>query len=105
MELEENCDFLLYYSNLDHIEENFIYNISQLIIKYPLIWYNFLENILKNKIMISFRDAALIVSLELLTRQLRNSFNFVYDVMVKSQVVVHTIEKKGFLIIYVYSQK
>ena len=63
MELEENCDFLLYYSNLDHIEENFIYNISQLIIKYPLIWYNFLENILKNKIMISFRDAALLVSL------------------------------------------
>lgn len=105
MELEENCDFLLYYSNLDHIEENFIYNISQLIIKYPLIWYNFLENILKNKIMISFRDAALIVSLELLTRQLRNSFNFVYDVMIKSQVIVHTIEKKGFLIIYVYSQK
>jgi hypothetical protein len=105
MELQEQYDFLLSYNSLDGIEADFMANIMQLIIKYPLIWYNFLENILKNKIMISFRNAALIVSLELLTRQLRNSFNYVYEVMLRSNVVRHTIEKKGFLIIYVYSQK
>jgi hypothetical protein len=55
--------------------------------------------------MISFKNRALIVSLELLTRQLKNSFDCIYSVMLKSGVVIRTIEKKGFLIIYVYSDK
>jgi hypothetical protein len=77
MEPQENYEYLLFYNDLDPVEENFIFQIMQLIINYPLIWFNFLENILKNKIMISFRNNALIVSLELLTRQLKNSFDHV----------------------------
>ena len=105
MEPQENYEYLLFYNDLDPVEENFIYNIMQLIINYPLIWFNFLENILKNKIMISFRNNALIVSLELLTRQLKNSFNHVYRLLLDTNVVLNTIEKKGFLIIYLYSEK
>ena len=105
MEPQENYEYLLFYNDLDPVEENFIYNIMQLIINYPIIWFNFLENILKNKIMISFRNNALIVSLELLTRQLKNSFNHVYRLLLDTNVVLNTIEKKGFLIIYLYSEK
>ncbi|MDD4000431.1 MAG: hypothetical protein PHX62_06030 [Bacilli bacterium] len=102
--LQENYDYLIAYNTLDPVEENFFMNILQLIINYPLIWFNFLENILKNKIMISFRARALIVSLELLTKQLKNSFDHVFRLMRNSNVVSSTIEKKGFLIIYVYSE-
>lgn len=105
MEPQENYDYLLMFNALDPVEENFLYNILQLIINYPLVWFNFLENILKNKIMISFGNQALIVSLELLTRQLRNAFEQIYRLMLKSNVVINAIEKKGFLIIYVYSEK
>jgi hypothetical protein len=105
MELQENYDYLICYNTLDPIEENFLMNILQLIINYPLIWFNFLENVLKNKIMISFRNRALIVSTELLTRQLKNSFDHVFQLMKNCNVVINTIEKKGFLIIYVYSEK
>lgn len=103
MDAQENNEYLLMFNALDPVEENFLYNILQLIINYPLVWFNFLENILKNKIMISFRNRALIVSLELLTRQLRNSFEQIYRLMLKSDIVLNAIEKKGFLIIYVYS--
>jgi len=105
MELTQNYDYLVSYNSLDKIEERFFANILQLIINYPIIWYNFLENILKNKVMISFRNTALILSTELLTRQQKNSFTHVFNIMIKSGVVINTIEKKGFLIIYVYSQK
>ena len=87
MDAQENNEYLLMFNALDPVEENFLYNILQLIINYPLVWFNFLENILKNKIMISFRNRALIVSLELLTRQLRNSFEQIYRLMLKSDVV------------------
>lgn len=105
MELVENCNFLMCYNSLDGIEEHFFNHIMQLIINYPIDWMNFLENILKNKLLISFQNTALIVSIDLLTPQLRNSFNHVYQCMVDCGVIVKTIKTKGFLIIYVYSQK
>ena len=103
MDAQENYEYLLMFHALDPVEENFLYNILELIINYPLVWFNFLENILKNKVMINIRNRALIVSMELLTRQLRNSFEQIYRLMLKTNVVLNAIEKKGFLIIYLYS--
>ena len=105
LELTQNYDFLVCYNSLDRIEERFFNNMMLLIINYPIVWYNFVENILKNKLMISFRNTALIVSLELLTPQQRNAFKHVYQVMIDNNVILKSVEKKGFLIIYVYSQK
>lgn len=105
MEIYENSNYLLCYNTLDEVEATFFNNIINYIIYYPIDWYNFLENILKNKLMMSYRNTALIVSLEILTPQLKNSFNHIYDCMISSGVVLNSIETKGFLIIYVYSEK
>lgn len=105
MEIYENSNFLMCYNVLDEVEANFFNNIIRFIIYYPIDWYNFLENILKNKLMISYRNTALIVSLEILTPQLKNSFNHIYECMNRCGVILNTIETKGFLIIYVYSEK
>lgn len=105
MEIFENSNFLMCYNLLDEVEANFFNNIINYIIYYPIDWYNFLENILKNKLMISYRNTALIVSLEILTPQLKNSFNHIYKCMQSSGVILNVIETKGFLIIYVYSEK
>ena len=105
MEIFENDNFLMCCNLLDEVETNFFNNIINYIIYYPIDWYNFLENILKNKLMISYRNNALIVSLEILTPQLKNSFDHIYKCMEDSGVILNVIETKGFLIIYVYSQK
>ena len=68
MEARADYDFLLYYYSLDQNEERFIREILKLIINYPIVWYNFLENILKNKVMINVKNGVMIVSLELLPR-------------------------------------
>lgn len=105
LEASDNYDFLICYYSPDRIEERFFQNILRLIINYPIVWFNFLENILKNKIMVSFRNAAMIVSTELLTPQQKKYFDHVYHCMVNSRSIIKSIKKKGFLIIYFYSQK
>lgn len=104
MEVYENNNFLICYNTFDEIEAKFFEKIINYIIYYPIDWYNFLENILKNRLMISYGNTALIVSLEIITPQLKNSFNRIYDCMQSSGVVLNVIETKGFLIIYVYSK-
>ena len=104
MVINDNSNFLFCYKLLDDTEANFIKNIINYIIYYPIDWYNFLENILKNKLMINYRNNAIIISLEILTPQLKNSFDHIYDVMKRSGVILSVIETKGFLIIYVYSK-
>lgn len=104
MEIIETGNFLLYYKLLDDVELNFFNNIIKYIIYYPINWYNFLENILKNNLILSHQNTALIVSLEILTPQLKNSFNHIYECMKNSGAILDVIETKGFLIIYVYSK-
>ena len=104
MEIYENSNFLICYDTIDEIERNFLNSIINYIIYYPIDWYNFLENILKNNLIVSFNNNAMIVSLEILTPQLKNSFNNIYNCMRSSGVILDTIKTKGFLIIYVYSK-
>lgn len=105
LEARADYDFLLYYYSLDQNEERFIREILKLIINYPIVWYNFLENILKNKVMINVKNGVMIVSLELLPPKQKKCFDCVYGCLKENNMIVKMIEKKGFLILYLYSQK
>ena len=98
-------DFLICYYALDKTEEYFFYKILKLIIDYPIRWFNFLENILKNKLMVSFQNMAMIISIELIPPQQQKYFDYVYKIMIESGVIFNSIKKKGFLILYLYSKR
>lgn len=105
LEASNNYDFMICYYSLDRIEERFFQNILKLIINYPIVWYNFLENTLKNKVMVSFQNTVMIISQELIPPQQKKYFDCIYRCMAESRTILKTVEKKGFLIIYLYSQK
>lgn len=99
-----NPNFLVYYNTIDAKEENFFSNIIDLIIKYPLVWYNFVENILKNNIILVCEYNTLIISYSCLTSKLKNIFEIVLKVMQDSLIVTKIIDNNDFLIIYLYSK-
>lgn len=97
-------NFLLYYNTIDDKEELFFANIIELIVKYPIVWYNFVENILKNNIILVCEYNTLIISYSCLTPKLKNTFNMVLNVMRESLIVTKVIDNYDFLIIYLYSK-
>lgn len=99
-----NPNFLVYYNTLDKKEELFFTNILNLIIKHPIVWYNFVENILKNNIILVCEYNTLIISYSCLTQKLKNTFNIVLKVMQESLIVTKIIDNYDFLIIYLYSK-
>lgn len=105
VEAYADYDFSLYYHSLDQNEERFIRAILKLVVNYPIVWYNFLENILKNKVMVNVKDGVMVISLELLPPRQKKCFECVRKCLEENRMIVKAIEKKGFLILYLYSQK
>lgn len=104
LEIYESNNFTLCYNILDEVETRFIKSILAYIINYPIDWYNFLENVMKNNLLISYSNNAIIFSIEILAPQLKNSFKHIYDIMEKCGVIINKFEAKGFLVINVYSE-
>ncbi len=97
LEARADYDFLLYYYSLDQNEERFIREILKLIINYPIVWYNFLENILKNKVMINVKNGVMIVSLELLPPKQKKMFRLRIRMFERKQYDRENNRKEGIL--------
>lgn len=94
-----------FVSYLYTIEKNFFINIQNLIISYPIIWHNFIENILKKKIIIVIDDFRIIVYKEMLDKRSERIYYFILERLNQSYVINETIQDNTFDIITFITSK
>lgn len=102
--MEKNYNFLIYYNQLEYYEKMFFERITEVMIHFPSLWYNFVENVLKNRIVFLCEDHILIFSLGLLDSNTKGAFDMVYQILLESGVVDHINCNQEFLILYLNSK-
>lgn len=97
-------NFMVYHNTFEYNEVCFFNRTIDLIINYPSLWHNFVENVLKNKVILMSEGNILIVSLGLITGSLREAFDKVYEIMNECGVIISINNNRDFLIIYLNSK-
>lgn len=95
---------MVYHNTFEYNEVCFFNRTIDLIINYPSLWHNFVENVLKNKVILMSEGNILIVSLGLITGSLREAFDKVYEIMNECGVIISINNNRDFLIIYLNSK-
>lgn len=87
-------NFFVSYNNF--IEKNYFINIQSIIISYPLIWHNFMENILKKEIIKVTDELHLIVFKDKMNIRNKIVYNFLLEKINTNYAISQFINNQNF---------
>lgn len=87
-------NFFVSYNNI--LEKNYFINIQNIIVSYPLIWHNFMENILKKEIVKTTDELHLIAFKEKMDARNKRIYNFLLEKINTSYAISQFINNQSF---------
>lgn len=87
-------NFFVSYNNI--LEKNYFINIQNIIVSYPLIWHNFMENILKKEIVKTTDELHLIAFKEKMNVRNKRIYNFLLEKINSSYAISQFINNQSF---------
>lgn len=87
-------NFFVSYNNI--LEKNYFINIQNIIVSYPLIWHNFMENILKKEIVKTIDELHLIAFKEKMDLRNKRIYNFLLEKINSSYAISQFINNQSF---------
>jgi len=77
--------------------------LSEMIISYPLIWNNFLENIIKKDYLMVTDEYHIVVYKEKLNKNLLKTYSFIYTILEKNKAILSINENQYFSVATFYN--
>lgn len=87
-------NFFISYNNI--LEKNYFINIQNIIVSYPLIWHNFMENILKKEIVKITDELHLIAFKEKMDSRNKRIYNFLLEKINTNYAISQFINNQNF---------
>ena len=85
-----------FVSYLYTIEKNFIINIQNIIISYPLIWHSFIENVVKDKKIEAIDDFHILVYKEKFDKRLQRVYDFIIERLSLNYAITENVKNPCF---------
>lgn len=95
--------YLLYYKEVEEKERQFIKDLINVIIKYPVIWNNYIENIISPKYIVSSNDT-IVIHYKKIDDKIKNIIFIIYDLLQKHKLIKKELVKNEFVILYLKSE-
>lgn len=80
-------------------ENDFYISIQNLITRYPLIWHNILENLIKQDLIVITDNYHIIIFKEKMNSRLRKLYNYIFKILDENKMILNVNENKNFYII------
>lgn len=80
-------------------ENDFYISIQNLITRYPLIWHNILENLIKQDLIVVTDNYHIIIFKEKMNSRLRKLYNYIFKILDENKMILNINENKNFYII------
>lgn len=87
-------NFFVSYNSI--LEKNYFINIQNIIVSYPLIWHNFMENILKKEIVKTTDELHLIAFKEKMDARNKRIYNFLLEKINTNYAISQFVNNQNF---------
>lgn len=87
-------NFFISYNSI--LEKNYFINIQNIIVSYPLIWHNFMENILKKEIVKTTDELHLIAFKEKMDARNKRIYNFLLEKINTNYAISQFVNNQNF---------